>query len=210
MAYNIEHCRSCINKGFNPNLGLTCNLTNEKPNYDGICNDYVFNENYKPPVRSKIDNAYFKSVPKVIGWVRFANYIIDLFIFYLIAVFLTILAINSGKDDFFYEPILPRIFGIVMYLIYYSLLEGITKGRSIGKFITGTVAVDVEGNRIDGGLAIKRSLCRIIPFEPFSFLGPSSSGWHDKINDTCVIRMRDLKERKKSFNQDNNLLDSDL
>ncbi|MFT6808347.1 MAG: hypothetical protein ACJA01_001571 [Saprospiraceae bacterium] len=33
----------------------------------------------------------------------------------------------------------------------------------------------------------KRSLCRLIPFEIFSFLGEPLMDWHDKISGTKVI-----------------------
>jgi len=51
----------------------------------------------------------------------------------------------------------------------------------------GTIVVDERGNKISFGKAALRSLCRIIPFEAFSFLGEEGRGWHDTITNTYVI-----------------------
>jgi uncharacterized RDD family membrane protein YckC len=64
--------------------------------------------------------------------------------------------------------------------------RGITKGRSLGKWITGTVAVRLDGNTINWKDAFLRSLSRIVPFEPFSALGYAP--WHDKWTETTVVK----------------------
>jgi len=71
--------------------------------------------------------------------------------------------------------------------LYYSLLETFLKGKSIGKFVTQTRAVREDGSELDFRTALIRSLCRVVPFEPFSFLGDSNSGWHDNWSKTMVI-----------------------
>jgi hypothetical protein len=40
------------------------------------------------------------------------------------------------------------------------------------------------------GTMVLRSLCRLIPFEPFSFLGSDARGWHDSITKTRVVRKK--------------------
>lgn len=55
-------------------------------------------------------------------------------------------------------------------VFYFFGFETLTKGRSIGKFITGTKVVTLEGEIPTANVFLKRSFCRIIPFEAFSFL----------------------------------------
>jgi uncharacterized RDD family membrane protein YckC len=74
----------------------------------------------------------------------------------------------------------------VLFILYYGLLEGISKGKTLGKLITGTRAVREDGTPISFGDAFKRTLCRIIPFEPFSAFGYKP--WHDSITNTIVIK----------------------
>ncbi len=80
--------------------------------------------------------------------------------------------------------------------MYYTLTEGFF-GRSVGKFITGTVVVDENGVKINLGSALKRSLCRLIPFDGLSFFG--SRGWHDSITETYVVEKKALEESIKMF-----------
>jgi len=71
--------------------------------------------------------------------------------------------------------------------MYYTILEA-TTGKTIGKMITGTKVTNDDFSKPSLGSAFKRSLCRLIPFEPLSFFGSSSpSGWHDTITDTWVV-----------------------
>jgi uncharacterized RDD family membrane protein YckC len=74
-----------------------------------------------------------------------------------------------------------------LYLGYYVFFEAIW-GRTPGKFILGTIVVTDEGKKPGMMTIVKRSLCRFIPFEAFSFFG--ERGWHDSITDTVVIRTR--------------------
>lgn len=36
----LYYCKQCENRGFNPNLGLVCNLTKEKPNFEETCESF--------------------------------------------------------------------------------------------------------------------------------------------------------------------------
>lgn len=81
------------------------------------------------------------------------------------------------------------LFNIAITVVYYTLLEGFT-GKSLGKLVTGTKVVDADGNPPGFGRVLLRSLCRFIPFEPFSFLGSDARGWHDTISKTWVIKSR--------------------
>ena len=76
-------------------------------------------------------------------------------------------------------------------------LETALKGKTIGKFITGTRAVDGNGHPVNGQMAFLRGLIRVIPFpfeqisavnfsfNPFAMLPPYP--WHDRWSKTIVV-----------------------
>ena len=71
--------------------------------------------------------------------------------------------------------------------------------KSIGKFITRTMVVFEDGSKPDSGTILRRTLCRIIPFDNLSFLGTPSRGWHDSITNTYVVRKDDFERSKELF-----------
>ena len=128
--------------------------------------------------------------------IRLANYLIDAIV-YLICTFIVgvllgllsmALSFELPKNDLFYN-----LFALLILVIYFFLIESLTKGRSLGKLITGTKVVMIDGTNPTTKEYFIRSLCRIIPFEPISFLG--ENGWHDKISKTTVVN-------KKAFEAD--------
>ncbi len=77
--------------------------------------------------------------------------------------------------------------GFGAFFLYYILLEGLF-GFTLGKLITGTRVVKVTGGPPGFGAAAVRTLCRLIPFEAFTFLGEPGNGLHDKLSKTRVVR----------------------
>lgn len=125
---------------------------------------------------------------------RFVNFLIDRFFLYLCwRFFLTKFTI--AVIEFFgliVENNYEYIFGIwsfsvIFDLFFYALFESLTGGKTLGKFITRTRAVNTDGTRINFRTALLRSLSRIVPFEAFSALGDPSHPWHDQWTHTCVI-----------------------
>ncbi|MNR95810.1 RDD family protein [compost metagenome] len=133
---------------------------------------------------------------------RFLNYVIDLIIQYVIIFALgtlfSILSLLTG-----YTGILEWIgsmgdlegylvFFFIM-ILYYTLFESLCS-RTIGKFITKTIVVNEDGSKPDSQIILRRTLCRLIPFDGLSFLG-SGRGWHDSITDTYVVDKRLMDEK---------------
>lgn len=85
--------------------------------------------------------------------------------------------------------------GVILALSYYSVCEIATGGRTIGKFVTGTITVTEDGQKPEARMLIVKSMCRLIPFEAFSFLGTPSKGWHDTLSGTRVIKKKLFVER---------------
>ncbi|WP_395739407.1 RDD family protein [Prosthecobacter sp.] len=130
---------------------------------------------------------------------RFLNFLIDRFavmvMFFVLAVVLGVLEglgmLHGGVALFENISTLEDILlTAVGSLVYYTFFEGLF-GRSLGKLITGTKVVTVSGEPLTFGSAFMRSLSRIVPFEPFSFLGDNGqSGWHDSWTGTRVVDLR--------------------
>jgi uncharacterized RDD family membrane protein YckC len=78
------------------------------------------------------------------------------------------------------NPLLDRLFSVFLFVMYMSIVEGIFKGRTLGKMITGTKAVNADGSTISFSTALGRGFSRIVPFEPFSALG--NPPYHGTIN----------------------------
>lgn len=114
---------------------------------------------------------------------RFADYIIDVVIFYIlfVVILLTLKSLISDPDSSF-----TYIISYIFLVTYYTLMEGITNGRSVGKLITGSKAVKEDGTPITWSDALLRSLTRIVPFEPFSAFG--GRPWHDRWTHTIVVK----------------------
>jgi uncharacterized RDD family membrane protein YckC len=137
------------------------------------------------------------NVDPVAKEVRFANYIIDRIVFYGFifggAFLWGIIMVSSdnysdGDLDFDISYIADYLLTALAYFIFYTLIEGFSKGRSLGKLITGTVAVRNDGSPITFSDAMLRSLSRIVPLEPFSGFGEKP--WHDSWSNTIVVKKK--------------------
>jgi uncharacterized RDD family membrane protein YckC len=122
---------------------------------------------------------------------RFFHLLLDLFIVVLIFtpllglfnVFgadLNKIAIVLGEKPL---VLLLTIFGRVIYYVFFEALFGATPA----KMLTETQIVDYEGGGLGFGRIFKRTLCRFVPFEPFSFYS-AYSGWHDRWSDSYVVK----------------------
>ncbi|MFY7964178.1 MAG: RDD family protein [Chitinophagaceae bacterium] len=126
---------------------------------------------------------------------RFLNYIID-FICFLVVLFtigVVIGIMNPSLIDGIsnMNPLMDRLFTLFFFGIFMGSIEAISKGRSLGKLITGTKAVNQDGTIITPATAFARGFCRAVPFNPLSALGNPSYPWHDKWTKTYVIDIKD-------------------
>lgn len=162
-------------------------------------------QNYENTVGFEVEREMYGT-----GWQRLANYVIDTIVFYIILFMLGLFAgllTWVGID----EPVIwlaenedsssTTILGIVLCMFYYFIFETLGQ-RTIGKLITGTKVVLWDGSKPSAGDIALRCLCRIIPFEAFSFISERSRGWHDSLPNTYVIDIKRYKhavEMKNSF-----------
>ncbi len=155
---------------------------------------------------SHIDNPYRASEAALVDaslvwdieaagkWRRFFNFLIDYAVAYgLIFVVAIAAAMVFGERVGIWAEDIDRWTDILLTLaarfLYYTFFEGLF-GFTIGKLITNTRVVDEQGNRLPFGRVALRSLCRFIPFEPFSLLFSDDDvrrGWHDSLARSYVV-----------------------
>lgn len=139
---------------------------------------------------------------------RFLNFFVD-------AIILSIITnvVNSIISSLFvidtYDPIvndfsemqsqiitvgiLSIIISILIQVYFYTILEYNLKGKTIAKYLTNTKVLSEDYTEPTFKQIHIRSWCRLIPFEPFSFLGSKPKGWHDSISKTIVVDESKLK-----------------
>lgn len=150
---------------------------------------YIFNEKLKASERR-----------------RFVSCIIDFF-FVFVTLFISGLVIviigNVFNWDIF--SVWERIFlyntsltFLSILLFNFLLLEWLF-GRSPGKFFMRTIVVNQNGLKPGFSSVFIRTLCRLIPFDVFSFLGKSGRFWHDSISKTYVVEKSKLDFDIKVF-----------
>ena len=131
---------------------------------------------------------------------RLANYLIDVVVFYIVffilvsiyfALFATdseLIEIESGSSELKWQLI-----GLITYAFFMGFVEAVFKGRTFGKLITRTTAVNLDGSQISAATAFKRGLIRAVPFCAFSALGSPSNPWQDKWTDTMVVDKKSIQ-----------------
>ena len=135
---------------------------------------------------------------------RALNYIIDFAIQFVLVFFgvigIILLFPTSELASIFLEDsrIVDYVVGAIIAFTYYSFIETVTRGKTIGKYITKTRPVKQDGSPINFGYVTSRTFCRLIPFDAFSYLGSNKSGWHDRFSGTKVIKDAGWKEWQRN------------
>ncbi len=76
------------------------------------------------------------------------------------------------------------IFGT--FIGYYAIME--TKfQKTVGKYVTKTTVVKMNGEKPTNGDIVTRTFCRLIPFDRLSFLF-MKNGIHDLLSKTKVVK----------------------
>jgi uncharacterized RDD family membrane protein YckC len=150
-----------------------------------------FNNNYQ-----EIDLEYCRATTVK----RFANYLIDLVVFYIMVIGIAIILrlikpeLLIDFDELSVRLILLLTYGIVMFMT-----EAMSNGKSIGKLITGTKAVNANGSDLTFQKAFVRNIVRATPFNAFSAFGNPCVPWHDQWSDTIVIEEKKAALQKRKL-----------
>ncbi len=124
---------------------------------------------------------------------RLANYLIDRIGSYVVALIVGVIVGFEGA----FSWVLPVIILGGYHLFFESMWQ-----RTPGKWISKTKVVRIDGAPLTFTDVLLRTLCRIIPFEPFSFLfdGGYPRGWHDSLTKTAVVPQEYTAEDVQSIN----------
>ena len=122
--------------------------------------------------------------------IRFLNLIIDSIVWYILIIivfFIIGLMIPTNilvSDLFVLIFNLALIFGI--FFAYHSIMENKFQ-KTLGKFVTKTKVVKLNGEKPTNEDIITRTFCRLIPFDRISFLFVKN-GIHDFLSKTKVVK----------------------
>jgi uncharacterized RDD family membrane protein YckC len=136
--------------------------------------------NIEKQTQDKFDESIVSST------LRFVHFIVDFISFFIIYFILTsfvmlVFNIDSNKS------ILPFWFlMIISFLLNYAFMEHKFQ-KTVGKFITRTKVVNLNGEKPTLNDIMVRTFCRLIPFDRLSFFF-AKNGFHDGISNTRVIK----------------------
>jgi uncharacterized RDD family membrane protein YckC len=139
-------------------------------------------EQVKVELTAKFEEEEEFETKKVSSLTRFLNFIIDGIVWFIIVAILTVQL--SPQDT------IQMLFGYFLFFAsfigYYAFME--TKyQKTIGKFITKTKVVTKNGTKPNAGDILRRTFCRLIPFDRVSYLF-TPNGFHDRLSETTVIK----------------------
>ncbi|MFI5163053.1 MAG: RDD family protein [Sphingobacteriales bacterium] len=126
-------------------------------------------------------------------WLRLINLIVDLLFIRLVLLRLVVYPVVRqaipSMATFSHESILllSYLINAVVVFIYYFASES-TTGVTVGKLLTQTKVVTQDGNKPTTRTVLFRTLWRLVPFEPFSWV--TYAGWHDRKTNTMVVSRR--------------------
>ena len=194
---HLKFCSICIHQKDDMRKGIICRLTGQIADFEDQCSS--FTEDTEIINQFKLKEIEDQVIDKMASQgKRFLNYLLDIFFILIIfSVFSFIIGIvlalvdpsivsNLGEDNTMLL-LFRYLLNFILTMIYYIIFE--TTGRSIAKYITKTRVVTEIGEKPTFNMILVRSLCRFIPFEPFSFLFNDGDGWHDTISKTKVINI---------------------
>lgn len=136
---------------------------------------------------------------------RFINFIIDLFVVYLITIGIgaAINIIGQLMDNYKLSDWITSLtlienifFGLIVLFFYFAIME-MYLSRTFGKYFTKTLVVKHNGAKPKVKSIIVRTLVRMIAFEAFSFLNHNARGWHDTLSVTYVVKKHEFVAKMK-------------
>lgn len=132
---------------------------------------------------------------------RLANCIIDslviipfCFFFFVIFlhIFFTMLTIDVGLTQIFHNDWVG-IPALIAFVVPYYFFTEMLFSKSPAKLITQTTVMMIDGTKPNGNIILRRTLCRLIPFEFLSFVS-KRRGLHDTLSNTYVVKQNLVDE----------------
>jgi uncharacterized RDD family membrane protein YckC len=139
-----------------------------------------------------------RSVKEAEWWRRLFGFLIDTMLIMLIA---------SIVSDINNESELKQRYFAIIYVSYCFFFE-LLISQTIGKLIFGTIVISQDTlSKPTIAQIFIRSICRIIPFEAFSYINSRPCGWHDSISNTIVVTKKELDS---SINEETDKKDAEV
>lgn len=141
----------------------------------------------------KITNYLLASKQK-----RVLNFIID-GVIKLIIVRLALFFFNTSQiaeEIYSFDLIERYLFWSAISFVYYGMTE-VFLARSPAKYFTKTIVVMEDGSKPTLLTILTRTVLRILPFEPLSFLRGRAMGLHDKNSGTFVVMKSKFEKQLK-------------
>ena len=116
---------------------------------------------------------------------RFINWIVD----YLFVCFGGFILFVEIIFRLFNEDLSSTVILLGWWFLYYFIFE-MAFGKTLGKFITGTEVVTLNGEKPSARTIALRTLSRFVPFEALSGFSISDTKgcWHDEWTGTVVVK----------------------
>jgi uncharacterized RDD family membrane protein YckC len=149
-------------------------------------------EQVKTILATEVENQKTLNAGKVGLASRFLHSIIDTIAFFLLATILSIIVDLFFNPDHDTSKSIGYDILIISFLSYYIFMEYKFQ-KTIGKFITKTSVINKNGQKPELGDILRRTFCRLIPFDAFSYFF-TANGIHDSLSDTRVVKDRSLTE----------------
>lgn len=146
---------------------------------------------YSPPKSEVVPVEANRPIVPASKGRRFGTLLVDYALFmalsFCVGLFVAFLFGSAGIKAL--QAVPDLVLGVLILSSYYIFFEGIW-ARTPEKFLFGTVVVSETGTKPGLCQVMGRTLCRFIPFEPFSCF--RERGWHDSIPKTSVVLARAL------------------
>ncbi len=110
--------------------------------------------------------------------IRLLNYVIDLFLVYLLWMGLFIVLGADASLTVLFYPV---------FFFYYFILE-LSLGQTVGKLISQTKVVCKDGTKPGAMKIAMRSFWRLIPLDVVSYLFGTETGMHDLLSSTRLVK----------------------
>ncbi len=120
---------------------------------------------------------------------RFVNCIVDIFAAYIVVwgtIFVAAIIL-----PFVEHPVVFTILMLGSWFAYYAIMELLFQ-KTLGKILTRTRVVKLNGDRPGQGEIVVRTFIRFVPFDAITYLF-MTHGLHDALSKTKVIRDSSVK-----------------
>ncbi len=149
--------------------------------------------------RRQEPNGFKRGVRIASPGTRFGNSFLDGLMLTIPFIFISFLFITpidhySYGSNYSFQYTFNGEFYLI-WLAYYFLMEW-RFSRTLSKFITKCTVINKYGLPANVSEVAIRTICRIIPFEAFSFLG-DGRGWHDRFAETWVVPYDEAHELQR-------------